>query len=846
MTDDQHGEGTPPGGGRWDPLPQGDYDDGATAFVQLPEGGVDALLASADSPLAAPGHGYVPPPITVTPATTAGTDPAATGTWGVPGAPADGAQWHDPQGGPDPDAGVTAAQDRFTYNPGATGQWNFEEATAADHAAGAAPGHDVTGQWSIPVAGGDLPDESGEFTTSSLVEQWGGTPPATLPGGAPAPWATTQSIGRPWGPGVPGVPEDEQAGGPESPTQEHAAPHPQDDPGTLGEHPGPAHGTPGQGRHAGQQDAGAHPHAGSLSPEAASAYTGPGQGGPVPPHDAGAHVDAEAGQADAARQSAGAYAHPHAGPGAPAGEHPGAGLPGQPHEPSAARPASGEPGGARQQASGRHGARPAHGPAADQEAVPSRAGHEPGPSPVDHAVPSPADHEPERSAPGRETGEPDREHAPDRAGAGPSSGQPGSSGDDGVPRAFGAPGHEPDGAAHAGPGSRAGDGPFGGEAYPHAAPQPQWRSDAQAYPESGAQAYPGSGAEPGEAAHAGPHDDPGPGHQDAARHAPGPARGNGAVEEAQAAAEAADAQGGAESPADAPRTAPGPASAAEFAGDATTRAGDGTAPSDDSDAPRAADAHGTRGTLDTEGPPGPSPTSDASAPTDASPAPDGSAPPQDVPPAAPHDDHPLASYVLRVNGADRPVTDAWIGESLLYVLRERLGLAGAKDGCSQGECGACNVQVDGRLVASCLVPAVTAAGSEVRTVEGLARDGQPSDVQRALARCGAVQCGFCVPGMAMTVHDLLEGNPAPTELETRQALCGNLCRCSGYRGVVEAVKEVVAEREALSATPEPDQDTGDTARIPHQAAPGDGGVHPEGFPPPGQHDQPYGQDGGQA
>ena len=85
--------------------------------------------------------------------------------------------------------------------------------------------------------------------------------------------------------------------------------------------------------------------------------------------------------------------------------------------------------------------------------------------------------------------------------------------------------------------------------------------------------------------------------------------------------------------------------------------------------------------------------------------------------------HPLASYVLRVNGADRPVTDAWIGESLLYVLRERLGLAGAKDGCSQGECGACNVQVDGRLVASCLVPAATAAGSEVRTVEGLAADG---------------------------------------------------------------------------------------------------------------------------
>lgn len=209
-----------------------------------------------------------------------------------------------------------------------------------------------------------------------------------------------------------------------------------------------------------------------------------------------------------------------------------------------------------------------------------------------------------------------------------------------------------------------------------------------------------------------------------------------------------------------------------------------------------------------------------------------------------------------VNGRPQEADDVWEGESLLYVLRERLGLAGAKDGCSQGECGACNVQVDGRLVASCLVPAVTAAGSEVRTVEGLAADGRPSDVQRALARCGAVQCGFCVPGMAMTVHDLLEGNPAPTELETRQALCGNLCRCSGYRGVLEAVREVVAEREAHHGG---DAETdGDEARIPHQAGPGSGGVNPSAFDvpgvfdspgtfgPPGSHDQHYGQDGGQA
>lgn len=166
------------------------------------------------------------------------------------------------------------------------------------------------------------------------------------------------------------------------------------------------------------------------------------------------------------------------------------------------------------------------------------------------------------------------------------------------------------------------------------------------------------------------------------------------------------------------------------------------------------------------------------------------------------DEHPCVSYVLRVNGVDRPVTDAWIGESLLYVLRERLGLAGAKDGCSQGECGACSVQVDGRLVASCLVPAATSAGTEIRTVEGLAADGTPSDVQRALTESGAVQCGFCVPGLAMTVQDLLAGNHAPSDLETRQAISGNLCRCSGYRGVLDAVRTVVAERSAKAAREE--------------------------------------------
>ncbi|MFZ4152938.1 2Fe-2S iron-sulfur cluster-binding protein [Streptomyces pseudogriseolus] len=623
MTDDQHGQGgTPPGGSRWDPLPQGDYDDGATAFVNLPEGGIDALLDAMESPLAAPGHGYVPPQITVTPATTAGTDPAATGSWATPGPPVDGAGWHDPAAA-EPDA---TAGDRFAYDPGASGQWAYDpNAAGQQHAPGQqhahgqqhaqgqhhapgqdaaaqhqghdqAPGQDVTGQWSIPVAGGDLPDESGEFTTSALAEQWGGTPPATLPGGAAAPWAESQSIGTPWGPGVPGVPQDNErrsgAYGPQGgghPGQGGAYGHEAD------EH-GPAPET---------QDPAAHQHTGAPAAEDASAYDAP-----------------------------------HASQPLPAEEHP------------------------------------------------------------EHPGPSGAE-------------------------------QPWQSGDgtDAV-----------DGADDGGDAERT-----GGREHPHA---PQ-------------------GAE-------------------------------------ETASGASDADGG---PADAQ-------AAAE--------------PSEGPSEPSAADD-----APDADGPGGPDGPEASDAP--------------DAPPAAvlvaPHEDHPLASYVLRVNGTDRPVTDAWIGESLLYVLRERLGLAGAKDGCSQGECGACNVQVDGRLVASCLVPAVTAAGSEVRTVEGLAQDGRPSDVQRALARCGAVQCGFCVPGMAMTVHDLLEGNPAPTELETRQALCGNLCRCSGYRGVVNAVQEVVAEREAHA---EAEADDGDgTARIPHQAGPGAGGVNPSAFGVAPQ-DQPYGQDGGQA
>ncbi|MFC4500376.1 MULTISPECIES: 2Fe-2S iron-sulfur cluster-binding protein [Streptomyces] len=632
MTDDQHGEGAPQNGGRWDPLPQGDYDDGATAFVKLPEGGIDALLAR-DTPLAAPGHGYVPPQIAVAP----GTD--GTDTWA---APAGGTEWPAAQTGPQ-----TVGDDRFSYQPGSTGEWNFQDRTAAP----AAPGHDVTGEWSIPVAGGDLPDESGEFTASALVEQWGGTPPATLPGGAPAPWATggTNGAGQPW------AQQAEAAGG------------------TGVAHPG-AQDTAG---HTGVQDTAGTGYPGAHGPTGAQPAQDAPAFGRAPEHGA-AHDTAYGAAHDTARDTAYGAAHDTARDTA--------------HEAARA-----------------FGHTPAHG----TDFTPA--------------------------------------HGPD-----------------------GTPPHGTDFAsAH--------------------------RTDHT--PAYGTELTPPGGA------------------------AVTDSRTAGAVEAAEAPerdSEANRATGDARGPHETAEAAHGPA---------RTRTAQPTEPAAPApgDTPDHARVEG-----ETDGA-----TDEAAA--EESDTPDESPPP-------PAEEHPLASYVLRVNGSDRPVTDAWIGESLLYVLRERLGLAGAKDGCSQGECGACNVQVDGRLVASCLVPAVTTASSEVRTVEGLAVDGQPSDVQRALARCGAVQCGFCVPGMAMTVHDLLEGNPAPTELEARQALCGNLCRCSGYKGVLRAVKDVVAEREAHAAA---DAETdGDEPRIPHQAGPGAGGVNASAFENPAQphpHDPVYGQgqDGGQ-
>jgi aerobic carbon-monoxide dehydrogenase small subunit len=145
-------------------------------------------------------------------------------------------------------------------------------------------------------------------------------------------------------------------------------------------------------------------------------------------------------------------------------------------------------------------------------------------------------------------------------------------------------------------------------------------------------------------------------------------------------------------------------------------------------------------------------------------------------------------YRLRVNGREHEVDDAWLGESLLYVLRDRLGLPGSKVGCEQGECGSCSVKVDGVLVCACLVLAASAAGTDVLTVEGLAGpDDPPTVVQQAFVTEGGVQCGFCTPGLIMAVHDLLERIPEPTELQVKEAVSGNLCRCTGYGRVLAAV-----------------------------------------------------------
>jgi carbon-monoxide dehydrogenase small subunit len=142
---------------------------------------------------------------------------------------------------------------------------------------------------------------------------------------------------------------------------------------------------------------------------------------------------------------------------------------------------------------------------------------------------------------------------------------------------------------------------------------------------------------------------------------------------------------------------------------------------------------------------------------------------------------------LTVNG-EAQETEIWPGESLLYALRERLGLPGSKNACEQGECGSCSVLLDGSLVCACLVLAAQAEGHDVVTVEGIGDDGQLHPVQEAFADTGAVQCGFCTPGLIVATVDLLARNGEPSDDEIREALSGNLCRCTGYQKIFDAVR----------------------------------------------------------
>ena len=143
---------------------------------------------------------------------------------------------------------------------------------------------------------------------------------------------------------------------------------------------------------------------------------------------------------------------------------------------------------------------------------------------------------------------------------------------------------------------------------------------------------------------------------------------------------------------------------------------------------------------------------------------------------------------LTVNGDPRTADDVWPGESLLFMLRERLALPGSKNACEQGECGSCTVLMNGLPVCSCLVAAPQAEGATVVTVEGLSKGDVMHPVQEAFVAAGAVQCGFCTPGLVVAVADLLERNSAPTDEQTREALAGNLCRCTGYEKILDAVR----------------------------------------------------------
>lgn len=151
---------------------------------------------------------------------------------------------------------------------------------------------------------------------------------------------------------------------------------------------------------------------------------------------------------------------------------------------------------------------------------------------------------------------------------------------------------------------------------------------------------------------------------------------------------------------------------------------------------------------------------------------------------------------FEVNGTSQYADDVWPGESLLYVLRERMGLAGTKNACEQGECGSCSVYLDGTLVCACLVAAPQAQGREVRTVESFATPDGLDPVQQAFVDAGAVQCGFCTPGLILATDDLLARNPQPADVEIREALAGNLCRCTGYEKILDAVRLASTRRAA--------------------------------------------------
>ena len=159
-------------------------------------------------------------------------------------------------------------------------------------------------------------------------------------------------------------------------------------------------------------------------------------------------------------------------------------------------------------------------------------------------------------------------------------------------------------------------------------------------------------------------------------------------------------------------------------------------------------------------------------------------------------------YNLLVNDISYDIPKSWLGESLLYVLREKLGLYGSKNACEQGECGSCSVMMDGVLVCSCLVLAANASERTIKTIESISNNDALSDVQEAFVETGAIQCGFCTPGLLVTIHDFLETNPQPNVPEIREAISGNLCRCTGYGRIIEAVQ--ITSKRRISEQGGPD------------------------------------------